>query len=36
MGHDEQVEEMEVLDSIFPEELTSKPAPPFSPVASVR
>lgn len=24
MGHDEQVEEMEVLDSIFPEELTSK------------
>lgn len=29
MGHDEQVEEMEVLDSIFPEELTSKPLPSF-------
>lgn len=31
MGREDQIEEREVLDSIFPEEITGKKAAPYSP-----
>lgn len=34
MGREEQVEEREVLDSIFPEEITGMLCPPGRPVES--